>query len=106
MLLALGWSCLMNVDVSVVVVYHEDFARAGVLVEKHVVLLGHVLWGLGGVKWVYLLGEYPPVVVEAFGVVTITVGLDQVVLGLRSAAIPFVLDLVQIESSYHLLIAL
>lgn len=95
----------MNVDVGVIVVYDEDFARARVLVEEHVVLLGHVLWSLSGVQWVYLLRQYPSVVVETFGIVTLTVGLGQGVLGLRNA-ITFVLDLVQIESSNHLLVAL
>ena len=45
----------MNVDICVIVVYDEDLTRAGVLVEKHVVLLSDFLWSLSGVKWVYLL---------------------------------------------------
>jgi hypothetical protein len=95
----------MDVDVCVVVVYHEDLASAWVLVEKHVVLLWHILWSLTAVQRVYLLRQYPPVIVETFGVVTLSIGLGQVVLRLRND-ITFVLDLVQIKSSYHLLIAL
>tara|TARA_B110000285_G_C15126243_1_gene620445 strand:+ start:2097 stop:2429 length:333 start_codon:yes stop_codon:yes gene_type:complete len=45
------------------------------------------------------------VIVETFGVVTLSIGLRQVVLRLRND-ITFLLDLVQIKSSYHLLIAL
>ena len=55
MLLALIRSCLMNVDVCVIIVYHEDLAGAWVLVEKHVVLLWHILWSLSSVQRVYLL---------------------------------------------------
>ena len=55
MLLALSRGCLMNVDVRVIVVYHENLARACVLVEKHVILLGYILRSVTIIQWVYLL---------------------------------------------------
>jgi hypothetical protein len=78
---ALSWGCLVDIYVSVVVVYNENLAGTCVLIEKHVVLLSHVLWCLSCVKWVYLLRQYSPVVVETLGVVAdISVGLGQGVL--------------------------
>lgn len=44
-------------------------------------------------------------IVETLGIVAITVGLGQGVLRLRNC-ITFLMDLVHIESSYHLLVAL